>query len=123
MPSDAPSRELALLGSFLPLLAVVATVAAALLTRRTTRWTLLITLPASFLVLCWVSASSVLYDGNLLGAVLFAAYYLGLLVYYPALFATGLIALHVTRRLRTAMPPPRPGTPELKSSRRAAPRR
>lgn len=81
----ADGRLLQLIGTFLPVLGVIATVILAGATKGWRRWASLFVVPALTFVGAMVFGSEIARDGNLLFAVLFLLFLLALLVYYPIL--------------------------------------
>jgi hypothetical protein len=80
-----------LLGTFLPLIGAGLTVILANIFKGNIRWTILFGLPALTMLLCWVWASIIWQDGNMLAAALFFIYLASLIIYYPVLIVSGLI--------------------------------
>lgn len=77
-----------LVGTFLPLLWGVGMALAVPRLSPTLHWPFLLLAPIPGAGLCWLVASPVMKDGNLLATVVYVLGFLALLVYYPALLAT-----------------------------------
>ena len=89
-----------ILGTFLPVLGVVATVVLAAASRARVRWSVLVLLPALVALLRDRELAPVVWhDGNLLAAVVFMLYYVGLFLYYPTLLIVGGVAWVRRRRV------------------------
>lgn len=84
-------------GTFLPVLGLGGTFAAAVVVRGLWRWAVLVVGPAVTAASCYAIAEPVMRDGNLLAAVTFILLYLFLLVYYPVLGIVG-VAIWIRRR-------------------------
>lgn len=83
-------RLLQLIGTFLPVIGVFATIIVAGVTTGWKRWCALILVPAITLVIVLYGGGEIARDGNMLFALLFVLFVLALLVYYPILFVVGL---------------------------------
>jgi hypothetical protein len=76
---------LIIVGTFLPVIATVVTVALAIRLRGRRRWLVLWLVPAAGCALTFAVAHPVLQDGNLLAALLYGFYWMALSYYYPIL--------------------------------------
>jgi len=94
------SPVLVIAGTFLPVIGAVVTAVLALILSGPARWVALVVVPALTGVVCWNIAQPVMYNGNLLAAVIYILYLLALMAYYPGL----LIVALVIRLRRRAVP-------------------
>jgi len=88
---ETSDKILSLLGTFLPLIGTGLTVILASIFKGKIRWTILFGLPALTMALCWIWASFIWQDGNMLAAALFFIYMASLIIYYPVLIISGVI--------------------------------
>ncbi|MGB7859312.1 MAG: hypothetical protein WBM90_02315 [Acidimicrobiia bacterium] len=79
-----------LVGTFVPVIGMIATVVVAALTSGRVRWIALLTIPAATVALCLLIAEEVGRDGNLLFVAFLALLYVVVIVYYPVLAVVGL---------------------------------
>ena len=101
MEPGSLSIEFVLLGTFLPVLGTMVTILMAGVTKGWVRWAVLVLMPLVVLGVCVWMGPAVLFNGNLLAAVVLSFYCWGLMYYYPALLALAVIAaLRHERRQR-----------------------
>jgi len=81
-----------ILGTFLPIIGLGLTAFIASATRGILRWTTLFILPGLISLLCWWAIEPVWRDGNLLAAVIYIAFFVALIAYYPILMVMGWLA-------------------------------
>lgn len=93
------SPVLVVAGTFLPIIGAIVTGLLALALRGAARWVALALVPALTAVVCYGIAGPVMYDGNMLAAIVYILYALALMAYYPALI---IIALVIRLRRRGA---------------------
>ena len=90
-------NSLVLVGTLLPVLGIGATALLAAATNGTTRWVILVGLPAITVALCWLAIDPVWSNGNLLAAAVYLSYFVALLAYYPLLMVAGAVTYYRTR--------------------------
>lgn len=90
-------RLLQLIGTFLPVIGVFATIIVAGVTAGWKRWSALTLIPAITLAIMVFGGGDIARDGNMLFALLFILFVLAVLVYYPILFVVGLRKLMSAR--------------------------
>jgi hypothetical protein len=96
--SEALRAIAVILGTFLPIIGLGLTAFIASATRGMLRWTSLVILPGLISLLCWWAIEPVWRDGNLLAAVIYIAFFVALIAYYPILMVMGWLAFSRSRQ-------------------------
>jgi hypothetical protein len=86
-------------GTFLPIVGSLLTLVLGLTLTGRSRWAVLVAIPAVTGLVCWLVASAVFENGNLLAAVLYLAYAVAFFVYYPVLVIVAVL-MRLRRRVK-----------------------